>query len=170
MGGRQEIRDVRVTTGIRTVTTGLQICSGKQATALNNEIGPRRDHPLNVLITRKIAILESCLDLIECLSAGKIIYVTNGKLEMRIRRAIATSRLASSAWIKSLLSSSTPHHPSSPTAHIIHLPLYHERIRTQQNNRIGLPIVATEVDRILFQIKKIEDLAKNVVDPPVIWI
>jgi hypothetical protein len=33
-----------------------------------------------------------------------------------------------------------------------------------------LPIVAAGVDRILFQIEKIEDLAKNVVDLPVVWI
>ena len=43
-------------------------------------------------------------------------------------------------------------------------------IRTQQNNRMVLPIVAAEVDRILFQVEKIEDFAKNIVDLPVVWI
>jgi hypothetical protein len=43
-------------------------------------------------------------------------------------------------------------------------------IRIQQNNRIDLPIMTTGVDRILFQVEKIEDFAKkNVVDPPVVW-
>ena len=36
-------------------------------------------------------------------------------------------------------------------------------IRTQQNNRMVLPIVAAEVDRILFQVE-------NIVDLPVVWI
>jgi hypothetical protein len=43
-------------------------------------------------------------------------------------------------------------------------------ITTQQNNRIDLPIVATGEDRILIQVEKIEDLAKNVIDPRVVWV
>jgi hypothetical protein len=97
--GGQEFHDVRVATGIPTVATGLQIYSGKRATSLNNEIGPHCDYARNVLIIRKIAILDSCLDLIECLSAGNTDTecATNCRLEMCIRsRGIATSRVGSS--------------------------------------------------------------------------
>ena len=61
----QECSDSSVATGIRTVTTGLQICLGKRATFLNNEIGPYCDNPLNAPIIRKVAILDGSLDLIQ---------------------------------------------------------------------------------------------------------
>ena len=68
----QECSDSSVATGIRTVTTGLQICLGKRATFLNNEIGPYCDNPLNAPVIRKVAILDGSLDLIKCLSAGVV--------------------------------------------------------------------------------------------------
>jgi len=83
--GGQEFRDIKVATGIRTVTTGLQICFGKRAASLNNEIGPHCDHPLNVLVIREMAILDGGLDLIKCLLAGSVECETNVRLEMSIR-------------------------------------------------------------------------------------
>lgn len=80
----QECSDSSVATGIRTVTTGLQICLGKRATFLNNEIGPYCDNPLNAPVIRKVAILDGSLDLIKCLSAASLECVTSNQLELRI--------------------------------------------------------------------------------------
>lgn len=44
------------------------------------------------------------------------------------------------------------------------------RIRTQHNNRLTLPIPGTDMERILFYIDCVENLAKSASNPRVSWI